>query len=140
MGTIVFKAPVLRFARANAVFNTSNSFLYTFDHRGQFTRFKYEEDHLNYPFDGGVSHSDDNLYIFPYPSSKSQLNEDDTRIAKIMVDLWTSFAANGVPSTANGTSAFEWEPVTSKTSDSKRLRLKAKFKCHFRDHGPLFAH
>lgn len=58
-------------------------------------RFGYEGDFSHYPFAGGVSHSDDLIHMFPHPPNVAGLNEEDTKMAKIIVDLWTSLAANG---------------------------------------------
>lgn len=54
-------------------------------------------DESQYPFPGGVTHSDELLYLFPYPPENADLNEEDTQMAQLMVDLWTSFAISGVP-------------------------------------------
>lgn len=51
----------------------------------------------HYPFLGGVHHSDDLIYLFPDPPDVAKLNAADTKIAQRMVDLWTSFATNGIP-------------------------------------------
>lgn len=70
----------------------NDTYLYTFDYKGQYSR---------YPNQGtrhyGVSLSDDNLYLFPYPPEAARLNPEDTEMAQTMVDLWTSFAITGVP-------------------------------------------
>lgn len=85
--------------------------MYSFDYKGEFTRWGYGEDTSIYPFEGGVHHSDDNIYLFPFPENMSKLNENDKKIAMKLVDLWTSFATTGVPK-ADGVP--EWKPVTSK--------------------------
>lgn len=128
LGTIAFKAPILRLIQANARYNPSNTYLYSFDYRGEYSRFGYGEDTSHYPFDGGIHHSNDNLYIFPYPENMAHLNEADTEIAKKMVDLWTSFATNGVPvfNSNNGTNeSIEWLPVTSKKMEKKNTNINA---------------
>lgn len=61
-----------------------------------------------YPFNGDVSHSDELIYLFPYPPYAANLNANDTEMAKNMVDLWTSFVRNGIPSLS-----FVWPPLTS---------------------------
>ncbi|XP_059608241.1 glutactin-like [Phlebotomus argentipes] len=95
---LFIKGPTFRAVQENAKFNPKQTWLYTFDYRGQHSRFGYGADITKYPFDGGVSHSDDNLYLFPWPESAANLNEEDTKMAKKMVDLWTSFAIDGIPS------------------------------------------
>lgn len=67
----------------------------------------------HYPFSGGVHHSDDLIYLFPYPPNDAKLNKQDTKIAQLMVDLWTSFATSGVPEqpkSKNGINALQWQP------------------------------
>lgn len=76
-------------------------------------RFGYEGPVSHYPFGGGVSHSDDLIYLFPYPRHVAVLNDADTRFAKTLVDLWTSFAINGVPSlfeNREGINELTWQP------------------------------
>uniref|UniRef100_A0A182RV92 Carboxylic ester hydrolase n=1 Tax=Anopheles funestus TaxID=62324 RepID=A0A182RV92_ANOFN len=109
-GTILIKAPLLREAQANARVNPNATFLYSFDYVGEQTRFGYGSDTSHYPFDGGVHHSDDKLYLFPYPPGNPvALNEKDTAMAKLMVDLWTSFATDGIPKSEHLT--VEWNPM-----------------------------
>ncbi|XP_055595744.1 glutactin-like isoform X2 [Uranotaenia lowii] len=96
-GTILIKAPLLREAQANGKVNPERTFLYSFDYQGEKTRFGYGADTSHYPFKGGVHHSDDMQYLFPYPPGEPQLNEKDTKMSRLMVDLWTSFARTGVP-------------------------------------------
>uniref|UniRef100_A0A182TFS5 Carboxylic ester hydrolase n=1 Tax=Anopheles melas TaxID=34690 RepID=A0A182TFS5_9DIPT len=111
-GTILIKAPLLREAQANARVNPNATYLYTFDYVGEHSRFGYGNDTSHYPFGGGVHHSDDKLYLFPYPPGKPDaLNERDTAMAKLMVDLWTSFAAEGVPKSDRLT--VPWTPMTA---------------------------
>uniref|UniRef100_A0A8W7NZT5 Carboxylic ester hydrolase n=1 Tax=Anopheles coluzzii TaxID=1518534 RepID=A0A8W7NZT5_ANOCL len=111
-GTILIKAPLLREAQANARVNPNATYLYTFDYVGEHSRFGYGNDTSHYPFGGGVHHSDDKLYLFPYPPGKPDaLNERDTAMAKLMVDLWTSFAAEGVPKSDRLT--VPWNPMTA---------------------------
>uniref|UniRef100_A0A182J209 Carboxylic ester hydrolase n=1 Tax=Anopheles atroparvus TaxID=41427 RepID=A0A182J209_ANOAO len=109
-GTILIKAPLLREAQASARMNPNATFLYSFDYAGEKTRFGYGSDTSHYPFDGGVHHSDDKLYLFPHPpGNPDTLNEKDTEMAKLMVDLWTSFAAEGVPKSDRLT--VKWKPM-----------------------------
>lgn len=76
-------------------------------------RFGYGGDVSHYPFTGGVTHSDDLIYIFPYPPDVAELNEEDTKVAQTLVDLWTSFATNGAPELSKndeGIYAVSWQP------------------------------
>lgn len=95
---------------ANAIFNPYNTFLYSFDYVGQHTRFGYGNDVSHYPFDGGVHHSNDNIYLFPSPPEVANLNEADTQMAKKMVHIWTTFITNGFPDL---NSTVDWLPAIS---------------------------
>lgn len=67
-----------------------------------------------------MHHSDDKLYLFPYPPGKPDaLNERDTAMAKLMVDLWTSFAAEGVPKSDRLT--VPWNPMTGEYVESTSI-------------------
>lgn len=87
------KSPVIAYANELQRRGATPVYLYTFDYAGEHTRFGYEFGNSQYPFEGGVHHSNDNIYVFP----THKLNVNDTKIAKKMVDLWYSFAADGVP-------------------------------------------
>lgn len=176
LGMTTFKAPALKFAQMNALNNLNGTFLYTFDYTGKSSRyidpqslfkvrnyffiivfsllgnrFGYGEDTSHYPFSGGVSHSDELHYLFPYPPDDVNLNEEDTKIAQLMVDLWTSFAISGIPGTSqrqDETSGVEWEPFSgyssnfSQTSTEFTLlqyELKA-FSFNFRSVGFIFTY
>ncbi|XP_067648579.1 glutactin [Eurosta solidaginis] len=91
---IFIKSPMI--AYANALQRKAGSkpiYFYSFDYMGEHTRFGYEFGNSQYPFEGGVHHSNDNIYLF----GTHQLNEKDTKFAKKIVDLWSSFVVNGVP-------------------------------------------
>lgn len=91
------KSPVLTLAKNMLNKNLSPVYLYTFDYEGSNTRFGYEFGNDHYPFEGGVHHSNDNIYLF----STHDLNDEDTKIAMKMVDIWTSFAIEGKPKLEN---------------------------------------
>ncbi|EAT42347.2 AAEL006101-PA, partial [Aedes aegypti] len=97
-GAVIIKSTVLRSAQFNSRHNPNNTYVYSFDYHGEHTRFGYDQDVSKIPFDGGVHHTNDLIFLFPYPET-AKLNEQDTEIAKKMVDLWTSFAIDGVPKT-----------------------------------------
>lgn len=97
-GAVIIKSTVLRSAQFNSRHNPDNTYVYSFDYYGEHTRFGFDQDLSKIPFDGGVHHTNDLLFLFPYPEN-AKLNEQDTEIAKKMVDMWTSFAIDGVPKT-----------------------------------------
>lgn len=85
--------------------NPGNVYLYSFDYSSSLAR---EKDHfVPFPYVGAVEHEDDLQYLFPM----KQMNADDVKMAKLMVQLWTSFAIDGVPR-ANEI-ATAWTPMKS---------------------------
>lgn len=52
--------------------------------------------------------------MFPYPPDVAKLNEEDTKFAQRLIDLWTSFATSGVPELADkiddGINELTWQP------------------------------
>ncbi|XP_033227859.1 esterase FE4-like isoform X2 [Belonocnema kinseyi] len=59
----------------------------------------------------GVVHGDELLYLFPILPS-SDLTEDDKFVIDIMVDLWTSFATNGKPTSDLFADPNMWKPFS----------------------------
>ncbi|XP_059608242.1 uncharacterized protein LOC132256077 [Phlebotomus argentipes] len=129
VNTIMLKGPVLKVAQMNACANPQQTWLYSFDYEGEYTRFGYGKDTSKYPFKGGVAHSDDNIYLYPWPESAANLNEEDTKIAKKMVNLWTSFAINGIPSTED----LNWPPMTTPIGPYLRINSTSSVGQNFHD-------
>lgn len=92
------KSPIIHLAIELFKKHLASIYLYSFDYEGNNTRFGYEFGNDHYPFNGGIHHSNDNIYLF----STHALNEADTEMAKKMVQLWTSFAIQGSPKIING--------------------------------------
>lgn len=75
-------------------------------------RFGFGANKSQFPFKGGVAHSDELIYLFPYPPQAANLNANDTEIAKNLVELWTSFVVHGVPHLKSN-QHFVWPSMTS---------------------------
>ncbi|XP_030377163.1 glutactin [Scaptodrosophila lebanonensis] len=100
--TISLKNPVLLVLQANAKKLPNSTYLYTFDYESDLNRYATPPDEVvDVPFDMGVSLTDDNLYLFPWPRFNVLNSNRDIKIANRMVDLWTSFATSGVPAAKN---------------------------------------
>ncbi|XP_055692894.1 glutactin-like [Lutzomyia longipalpis] len=127
---LFIKGPTFRAVQENAKFNPDQTYLYTFNYKGQYTRFGYGADITKYPFEGGISHSDENLFLFPWPKSAAKLNEEDTKIAKKMVDLWTSFVSEGVP---QSTEISSWPAMTEVVGPYLKIDKSDSIGQDFRD-------
>ncbi|XP_053685663.1 glutactin-like [Sabethes cyaneus] len=100
-----FKAPVLVDLLALSSINPDKVYLYSFDYAvDNSTNLPLT---IEFPYEGAVHHAADMHYLFPW----SELNEDGVRIAKTMVQLWTSFATTGVPVAEI---VPRWSPMKSK--------------------------
>lgn len=75
-------------------------------------RFGFGTDITQLPFKGGVAHSDELIYLFPYPPQAANLNANDTEMAKSVVELWTSFVIHGRPYLESN-KHFSWPAMTS---------------------------
>ncbi|XP_073986767.1 juvenile hormone esterase-like isoform X2 [Rhodnius prolixus] len=125
-GVTLLKACTLKQARKNSKYN--DTFLYTMNYLGHLTKFGYGEE-VNYPFPGGVAHSDDLIYLFPY--SKGNLSEEEMVVAKTMVELWSNFAIYGKPTPATG--VFEWPPMTNNFGPYLRIDAHNAIRQNFID-------
>uniref|UniRef100_A0A182VPB2 Carboxylic ester hydrolase n=1 Tax=Anopheles merus TaxID=30066 RepID=A0A182VPB2_ANOME len=137
-GTIVIKAPVLRDVQNNARYSEKETYLYSFDYQGEHTRFGYGANTSHYPFLGGAHHSDDNIYLFPYPEHVTRLNTADTLMSEIMVDLWTSFAIDGVPKSSRGVPA--WPKVNGPTGPYLHINNPFSIGTNYYDEYAVSAH
>ncbi|XP_017955622.1 glutactin [Drosophila navojoa] len=113
--TIYMKSPVISLATKLFTHRSDAPvYVYSFEYEGEHTRFGYEFGNEHYPFNGGVHHSNDNIYLFATHS----LQMEDTLMAQNMVELWTSFAIDGAPKDLN--------PLTSASGPYNRLGLHLK--------------
>lgn len=117
--------------QANAKKLANSTYLYTFDYEGELNRYATgEEEAIDVPFDMGVSLTDENLYLFPWPRINMLNANSDVKIAKRMVALWTSFAADGVPM-AEGVPA--WPPMNDETGPYMHIGRTVSFGDNYLD-------
>lgn len=110
----VFLSEISKVAKLTASLNTSPIYLYKFSYRGQFSLADvYTKENL------GVCHGDDLYYTMGYLSgAKNVINsEKDLQVSKLMLDVWTSFAANG-------SLGENWQPVQSKLPQIAYTEIK----------------
>ncbi|XP_052873456.1 esterase E4-like [Anopheles cruzii] len=107
-GNLAIKAPVLQDVTRVAHANEGKVFLYSFDYDGISSLHNFSANPgFDYPYKNSSFHGEDLFYLFPLGQ---RLNQQDTEIAKMMVDLWTSFASRGVPTSVSLKQS--WNPVT----------------------------
>ncbi|KAH8283611.1 hypothetical protein KR018_009332 [Drosophila ironensis] len=129
--TISLKNPVLLVMQANAKKLPNSTFLYSFDYEGEQNRYATEEEEATFvPFDMGVSLTDDNLYLFPWPRFLALNSRRDLKIARRMVALWTSFAATGVPKAPGVPS---WPSMGDETGPYMRIGRTVSFGDNYLD-------
>ncbi|XP_046738954.1 esterase E4-like [Diprion similis] len=96
-----------------ALHTKSPQYFCSFNYRGtvSYTYFFSGGDTVNM----GVAHGDELLYLLPGPKSQFgpsgyEFSEADWKMVDTMVQLWTSFATTGTPTTLDGTPA--WSPYS----------------------------
>ncbi|XP_037711150.1 glutactin [Drosophila subpulchrella] len=129
--TISLKNPVLLVLQANAKKLPNSTYLYSFDYEGEQNRYATGDNEASFvPFDMGVSLTDDNLYLFPWPRFLSLNSNRDLKVARRMVALWTSFATTGVPQ-APGLPA--WPTMSDETGPYMRIGRTVSFGDNYLD-------
>lgn len=96
-------------ALAHAKHFANKTYLYTFDYRGELSQIDGLTNDTTDPLYNFVHHADDLFYLFPHPFKNHTLNKADSKVAQIFVDLWTSFAIDGVPKSSK---TPVWKPIT----------------------------
>ncbi|XP_046739874.1 esterase E4-like [Diprion similis] len=95
----------------------------SFDYRGTLSySYKFSDGNAE---DWGAAHGDELLYLLPGPLESfgppgSEYSKTDLEMVDKMVDLWTSFVINGIPTTAALNDNTIWEPFSS---DEKYLQI-----------------
>ncbi|KAJ9595641.1 hypothetical protein L9F63_013171, partial [Diploptera punctata] len=106
-----------RAAKLQASVNKSPVHFYLFGYRGKHSM----TDRLTgININLGASHLDDTAYTIEY-AFKTNETEEDLQMCKLLLDIWTSFAATGSPVPTG--SKFQWEPTTPNTKDLKYLYI-----------------
>ncbi|XP_046587080.1 juvenile hormone esterase-like isoform X2 [Neodiprion lecontei] len=109
-------------------------YFYAFRYRGTWSNTYLYSNPLT---DYGVAHADDLGYIFPHVDYNIILalnktpNEKDLQMREVMVQLWTSFANHGKPSTLFFRGNTTWEPYSKKDNylqigDRSEITLEVK--------------
>ncbi|XP_046608335.1 esterase E4-like isoform X2 [Neodiprion virginianus] len=117
VGDTAFKYPVYSALLYQFAAAANPQYFYAFKYRGTWSNTYTCGKSLK---DYGISHADDLVYIFPYVDYNLTValnktpNEKDLQMREIMVQLWTSFAIHGKPSTQFFRGNTTWEPYSEK--------------------------
>ncbi|XP_046469037.2 carboxylic ester hydrolase-like isoform X2 [Neodiprion pinetum] len=117
VGDTAFKYPVYSALLYQFTAAVNPQYFYAFKYRGTWSSTYTCGKSLK---DYGISHADDLVYIFPYVDYNLTValnktpNEKDLQMREIMVQLWTSFAIHGKPSTQFFRGNTTWEPYSEK--------------------------
>ncbi|KAK0180119.1 hypothetical protein PV327_005793 [Microctonus hyperodae] len=93
----------------------SPCYFYSFEYRGKYSK---TSSILNSNIDIGITHADDLIYLFPSTpylfniSTPVELSQSDNHMIDILIDLWTSFASTGVPTTNFNDDPYVWKPYS----------------------------
>ncbi|KAL4141756.1 hypothetical protein QTP88_004333 [Uroleucon formosanum] len=119
IGDRLFVVDIIKAAKMHAKFYNSPVYLYQFGYRG---RHSFSEHFAQSNENYGASHTDDMAYALKNEFVNVEDSESDKSLVPIIVDIWTSFAFEGIPST--GDSRINWTPVSQSLDDSVVSFLK----------------
>ncbi|XP_046753947.1 esterase E4-like [Diprion similis] len=117
VGDALFTYPMYSSLLHQFVLAANPQYFYTFNYRGTWSNtYLYGKTLVDY----GVAHADDLGYIFPYVDFNVLLalnktwNTKDLQMMETLVQLWTSFATHGKPSTQFFSENTIWTPYSVK--------------------------
>lgn len=110
------KGPVLMETNAISAVNPDHVYLYSFDFYSNRPKAPYT---FPFPYKDEVDHTEDLNYLFPLAS----LNDRESKMAKTMVQLWTSFAVNGAPSAVD---VPTWPPAKQRFGPYIKINEQSK--------------
>ncbi|XP_048505716.1 esterase E4-like [Athalia rosae] len=117
---IDFFYPALNGIRQHVAVVNSPQYFYAFEYRGAFS---FSLSFTGSPENFGVAHADDLIYLFPtFPlgtESETSMNSDE-EMMQSMVELWTSFAINGIP-TASALNGSSWNAYSAEEDNYLRI-------------------
>ncbi|XP_057380572.1 carboxylic ester hydrolase-like [Daphnia carinata] len=105
--------------KALAQHNQFPVFYYEYAHRGEKSLVQILD--LPKDLDFGVSHADELLLMFPSLLMPRISNPNDLKVSKMLLDLWTSFAKDGIPQSEDVVD--KWLPTTHE--QERYLRIEA---------------
>ncbi|XP_046740690.1 esterase E4-like [Diprion similis] len=123
---IIFHYPAYDALQQQFATNVNPQYFYNFDYRGALSMsYVYSGTTVDY----GVAHGDDLIHLFPRTQTFSSFNEtrskEDYEMVDIMVELWTSFAIEGKPTTSAFGNDTNWEPFSITKNNNLRIGNKS---------------
>uniref|UniRef100_A0A2S2Q259 Carboxylic ester hydrolase n=1 Tax=Sipha flava TaxID=143950 RepID=A0A2S2Q259_9HEMI len=115
----LFIVDIVKAARMQAQLYKSPVYLYQFAYRGKHSLSEY---FAKTDEDFGASHADDTAYALRNVYGNVEDSELDKSLVSTVVNVWTSFAFTGIPST--GDASFDWTPVSKDPNYSAVSFLK----------------
>ncbi|XP_046753940.1 juvenile hormone esterase-like [Diprion similis] len=102
VGDAIFIYPTLDALQQQLPLAEKNQYFYMFNYRGTYS--------LDAGVPDAVVHTDDVIYLFPMRSffGGGNLSDTDYEMVDNMVQLWTSFAINGTPTTLASEGSVTW--------------------------------
>jgi carboxylesterase type B len=98
-----------------------NSYWYAFDYKGRFGLLPLFFAGNMPPFDLGIAHADELLYLFAFPTYAN--NATEATLSKRMLQVWTTFAAYGEP-TPDGVPMLDGIPAIPAYTDEEQAYVR----------------
>ncbi|XP_046753939.1 juvenile hormone esterase-like [Diprion similis] len=113
---IFFMYPIYTAVQEQYAIAENSPYFYSFEYRGTYS---YGSQYIySSLLDESISHCDELLYLFPetdtlFGVGTESMTETDLLMVETMVQLWTSFAINGTPTTSAAISNTTWLPYSA---------------------------
>jgi carboxylesterase type B len=117
LGALFLKQAGLETVRIHSKYQP-NSYWYGFNYEGRLSLYPYlfPGEWEEFPWDHGVSHADEMIYLFaiPYPDGQGEVvkfNDEEQELSDRMINAWTNFVISGTPNPV-GSNAPRWPEYT----------------------------
>ncbi|XP_046493230.1 esterase E4-like isoform X1 [Neodiprion pinetum] len=117
---VYFNYPAYDALRQQFATAVNPQYFYTFDYRGALS--------LSYAYGGtksycGVPHGEELLYLFP--NNNETRSKKDYEMVNVMLELWTSFAIHGTPTSPAFGNNTKWEPFSITKANNLHIGNKS---------------
>ncbi|XP_069694913.1 venom carboxylesterase-6-like [Periplaneta americana] len=114
----LFVADLVRAAKLQAAVNSAPVYFYHFGYRGKSS---LSDSMSGTSVDLGVSHADDLSYTMDCSINNPDEKPEDKEMSNLLVDIWTSFARDGIPIPRGKN--FQWKPTTPNSKELNYLYI-----------------